>query len=379
MEIKKELVINASVSRVYGAITDMSQLSQWFPDIISLEPKINGKIVFQFANSSSNVPDTIEGKIVELEKNKKLAYTWSHPDVPNFPITEVSWNLESLDKNKTKVVIIHSGFVDEGTMNSYNKRWFWITEHLDVFIVSKKPVSMREQIASGLIPGVDIWAFYRIKKLQKSMLYITIPSIVVTVIFAMMTFSNYDSLQAGIMSNGEYVQAQGIIGIEIISFVILILALSNYLLRRWTKQWNQQFVEAKKHRPIGIFILSAVYVFDAAIMLTFLGFYSGVPEIQSFVTQTPDLLSFNDEFALVNFSDWVFELGTFVIVFDSLIVIGLLSARENGRKLAISCIFVGIIFNVVTLGLYGLAINCVLLWYLFRSKTKESFKITVKT
>ena len=376
MEIKKELVISASVSRVYDAITDMNQLSQWFPDIISLEPKINGKIVFKFASNSSDVPDTIEGKITELEKNKKLAYTWSHPDVPNFPITKVSWNLKQIDKNKTRVMIIHSGFVDEETMNSYNKKWFWITEHLDAFTVSKKPVSMREQVASGLIPGVDIWAFYRIKKLQKSTLYITVPSIIVTIIFTIMTFSNYDSLQVGIMNNEEYVQSQAIIGIEIIFFVVSIMILSNYLLRRWTKEWNQQFVETKKHRPIGIFILSAVYVLDAAVMIIFLGFYSGIPELQSFVSQTPDLLTFNDELAIVNFSDWVFELGTFVIIFDSLVVIGLLSAREKGRRLVISCIFVGITFNVVTFGMYGLVTNCILLWYLFRTKIKESFRIT---
>ena len=62
MEIEKEIVINASTSRVYAAITDMKQLSQWFPDVVSLEPKINGKIVFRFPSSSSDVSDTIEGK-----------------------------------------------------------------------------------------------------------------------------------------------------------------------------------------------------------------------------------------------------------------------------------------------------------------------------
>ena len=376
MEIKKELVINASISRVYDAITDMKQLQQWFPDIVSLEPKIDGKIVFKFSHSHSNIPDVIEGKITALEKNKKLEYTWSHPKVPNFSITKISWNLEKIEKTKTRVIIIHSGFVDEETMNSYNKRWLWITEHLNSFAASETPVSMREQIASGLIPGVDIWAFYRIKKLQKSTMFITIPSIIMTVIFTMMTFSNYDSLQEGLMNDEEYVESQAIITIEIVIFVISILVLSNYMLRRWTKQWNQQFVEKKKNRPIGIFVLSAVYVFDAAIMIIFIGFYAGVPELQSFVSQTPDLLSFDDELALVNFSDWIFELGTFVIIFDSLVVIGLLSAREKGRQLAIGCVLTGITFNVVTMGLFGLAINCILLWYLIRNKTKESFKIT---
>ncbi len=146
MEIKKELVINASISRVYDAITDMKQLSQWFPDVLSLEPKIGGKIIFRSSNSFSNISDIVEGKIIELEKNKKLVYTWSHPNVPNFPLTKVNWNLEQIEKNKTKVLIIHSGFVDEKTMNSYNKKWLWITEHLNIFTASKKSSNLRKQI-----------------------------------------------------------------------------------------------------------------------------------------------------------------------------------------------------------------------------------------
>ncbi len=151
MDIKKELVINASASRVYDAITDMKQLSKWFPDVVSLEPKINGKIVFRFPRSSSKVSDTIEGKIVELEKNKKLSYIWSHSDVPNFPLTKVVWSLEQIEKNKTRVVMVHSGFVDENTMNSYNKRGLRITKHLDVSTVSEKPSNMQKQIASATI------------------------------------------------------------------------------------------------------------------------------------------------------------------------------------------------------------------------------------
>ena len=376
MEIKKELVINASLSRVFHAITDMKQLRQWFPDVVSIEPKVGGKILFKFSSFLTDAPDTIEGKIITFEKNKKLEYTWSHPNVPNFPITKVSWNLEKLEKTKTRVVVIHSGFVDENTINSYNKRWLWITEHLDSFAVSDAPVSMKEQMMSGLIPGVDIWAFYRIKKLQKSTLMITLPSVVMTVIFTLMVFSNFDALKVGMLNEEEYAVSQVLVAIEIIVSIIGLLIFSNYLLRRWTKQWNQQFAEKKKNRPIGIFLLGAVYVFDAAIMLIFLGFFAGVPELQSIVYETPDLLSFDDDFALVQFSDWVFELGTLVIIADSLIVIGLLSGREKGRQLALACVFAGIAFNVATLGLYGLGINCILLWYLLRNKTKESFKIT---
>jgi len=71
--------------------------------------------------------------------------------VPDFPLTKVSWILEHIEKNRTKVVIVHSGFVDENFMNSYNTRWVWIAERLDVFAVSKKPEKTQKQITSALM------------------------------------------------------------------------------------------------------------------------------------------------------------------------------------------------------------------------------------
>ncbi len=247
MEIKKELEINASSSRVYNAITDMKQLSQWFPDVVSLDPRLGGKIVFQFPTSIlSESFDTIEGTITELEKNKKLTYTWSHPNVPDFPMTKVSWNLERVAKNKTKVIIIHSGFVNESTMNSYNKKWLWITEHLNSFTVSENPVNVGDQIKSLFIPGADSKAFYRIKKTRKAMLYITVPVIVTTVAMLLMISFNVNDYTNDII---DYEQFSETIRFTISGFVpiFVVITLSGiFLMRKWTIEWNQQFLIPKK-------------------------------------------------------------------------------------------------------------------------------------
>ena len=379
MEIKKELVINTSTSRVFSAITDMRQLSKWFPDVMSIEPKVGGKITFKFfKSSSSKIPDIIEGKIIELEKNKKLVYTWSHPDVPDFPLTTVSWNLESLGNNKTRVVIIHAGFVDENTMNSYNKRWLWITDHLNTFAVSKKPVSIRDQIASTLIPGVDIWAFYRIKKLQKSTLYITTPVVIATILSVMVTFSNHNDFQNRIIGFEEYVQLQVFVTLGIIGFVISIMGITNYLMHKWTKEWNHQFLESpQKNRPIGIYVLGFFYLFDVTILVLFLGFSAEIPELPSLMAETPTMLDFVTDYAILSFVDWFVELSLIAIGLDLLIVIGLFFAKPNGRRLAIASGFGGIIFNVLLFGILGLIINGILLVYLFRSTAKESFQIRI--
>ena len=376
MEIKKELVIDVSPSRVYDAITDIKQLAKWFPDVVSLEPKIGGKIVFQFQTDSSNISNEIEGKIIKLEKDKCISYTWSHPDVPDFPLTTVTWYIEKLESNKTKVVIVHSGFVDEKTMSTYNKRWLWITEHLNSFTSTEKPVSIKEQIASTLIPGVDIWAFYRIKKLRKSTLYITIPVTVAAIILTMVTFSNYEKFQSELITDEAYTISQ--LGVTITALVVIVASLmfANHLVRKWSKEWNAKFTESpKKNRPIGIFVLSFVYVLDAVVFALFLGFFFGVSEISSFVSDSPEIFDLVPNIAIVPFGDWIVGFGLIAIILDVLIVIGLLSANEVGRKLSIVACLGGISINVITFGITGLVVNAILLWYLFRPKTKESFKI----
>ena len=47
--IKKEIVINASVDKVFSALIDPEQLTHWFPNIATIEPRVGGKIFFRFS------------------------------------------------------------------------------------------------------------------------------------------------------------------------------------------------------------------------------------------------------------------------------------------------------------------------------------------
>jgi uncharacterized protein YndB with AHSA1/START domain len=81
-----------------------------------IELKVGGKFRFSFYKNSSRSygsrdGDSFnEGKILEFVKNKKLVYTWQWKDTPDFLETIVTWELEQLDKNKTRVTLTHSGF-----------------------------------------------------------------------------------------------------------------------------------------------------------------------------------------------------------------------------------------------------------------------------
>ena len=140
-DITKVLIINAQPERVFKAISDTDELTQWFPDVAYMEPKVNGRVNFKFLKKrADNLIDKdylMEGKITEFEENKKLSYSWTHPDIPEFPETLVSWLLEPTETGMTQVTVNHTGFDDKKTANMYNEGWSWFTGRLSIFARDK--------------------------------------------------------------------------------------------------------------------------------------------------------------------------------------------------------------------------------------------------
>ncbi len=248
MEIKKELIIKSHPSRVYKAITDPEQLTQWFPDVAHIEPKVGGRISFKFSKSGTDNAihnHDIEGEIIELEKNKRIVYTWGYLDNPEFPLTKVSWNLETIGIGMTKVTITHTGFTDEKLMKTYNDGWSWFMGRLSIFAIPKQPVNIASQLISTFIPGVDLFAFYRIKKLKKSVLYLSLPALVMTGVFGGTSYlfsiyveNNFETITV----IEKYVIATILLFSMLVS-ILVVVAITNYFMHKWSEEWNQQFLE----------------------------------------------------------------------------------------------------------------------------------------
>jgi uncharacterized protein YndB with AHSA1/START domain len=113
-EIKKTIVIDASPEVVFKAITDPNELTNWFPDQAILEPNVGGKIKFSFYRDSKSTHRNMdyfpEGTIIEFIPDKKISYSWEHPSIPDFPRTVVTWELQKIENNKTRLNLIHTGF-----------------------------------------------------------------------------------------------------------------------------------------------------------------------------------------------------------------------------------------------------------------------------
>jgi uncharacterized protein YndB with AHSA1/START domain len=133
LEIKKILEINASVDVVYKALTDINELVHWWPDQGSFEPKVGGRIQFKFVSGGNKMVrkgQELNGEILEIIPNKKIIYTFEPRDSHNPKIdyghpTKVSWILDEIDENRTRVTLIHDGFSDAGIQNIKGSKLRW--------------------------------------------------------------------------------------------------------------------------------------------------------------------------------------------------------------------------------------------------------------
>jgi uncharacterized protein YndB with AHSA1/START domain len=148
LEVRKTIVIDASLEIVFKAITDPQELTNWFPDQAIFEPKVGGKMKFSFYKEKSTDEHAREidynpgGTVIEFIPNKKVSYTWQLKDIPDFPETTVSWELEEIDANKTRVVLTHSGFTgrEEGklSLKEHDQGWSYFLGRLEEYCKGKR-------------------------------------------------------------------------------------------------------------------------------------------------------------------------------------------------------------------------------------------------
>jgi uncharacterized protein YndB with AHSA1/START domain len=133
IDIEKNIVIDASPEVVFRAITDQVELTNWFPDQAILEPKLGGKVKFSFYKDKEREHREFdffpEGTIMEFIPNKKVSYTWEEPNTPDFPRTVVTWELEEIENNKTRVKLLHTGF-ESGKLFKHDEGWSYFLYQL---------------------------------------------------------------------------------------------------------------------------------------------------------------------------------------------------------------------------------------------------------
>jgi uncharacterized protein YndB with AHSA1/START domain len=109
-EIRASAEIGAPASEVFASLTEPDRLNRWIAEKAEVEPEVGGRIDFGWGAGPV--------KIVELEPDKALAYTWFYD---NEPETVVRWELDG-SGGRTYLTIVHSGFGDRRT-DDYHLGW----------------------------------------------------------------------------------------------------------------------------------------------------------------------------------------------------------------------------------------------------------------
>ena len=148
-DLRKTIEIDAPVRAVFSALTDQKELTHWWPDIGTFEPRVGGEFHFTFlAERHKEMGDKdhrLDGEVLEIVPNKKLVYTFIpdeeyRPDGVSPKPTVVTWSLEEVGKDRTKVTLVHSGFTKE--MDKHFKDvtagWSYFTARLVEYCKNKK-------------------------------------------------------------------------------------------------------------------------------------------------------------------------------------------------------------------------------------------------
>jgi uncharacterized protein YndB with AHSA1/START domain len=103
--------IEAGTQAVWRTLIEPAQLERWIADRATVEPQVGGAYDFGWDHGPM--------RILELEPDRRLAYSWRRPGEPD---TVVTWELEG-SGGHTRLVLVHSGFADARSARGYEVGW----------------------------------------------------------------------------------------------------------------------------------------------------------------------------------------------------------------------------------------------------------------
>lgn len=97
--------INAPVEKVWNALTDKTEMKNWYFDIPDFKAEPHTEFAFWAGPDDEQYHH--HGEVLEVEPNAKLKHTWSYPEISKEK-TLVKWELEP-DGDGTNVTLTHKG------------------------------------------------------------------------------------------------------------------------------------------------------------------------------------------------------------------------------------------------------------------------------
>ncbi|WP_300670870.1 SRPBCC domain-containing protein [Soonwooa sp.] len=134
--VEKEVIINASIDKVWKALTNKEEMKHWYFDIpdFSLEKDA----IFNFFEPGGQNKFWHRCQVEEVIPNQIFKHTWEHPDFSK-AITHLTWKLSEKD-GQTIVNLNHDnldGLAEAGDdfkVENYNAGWTEILKNLKKYL-----------------------------------------------------------------------------------------------------------------------------------------------------------------------------------------------------------------------------------------------------
>jgi len=115
-EARATVEIEAAPGQVFASLIEPAQLDRWIATGAEVEPRVGGRYSFGWDHGPV--------KILELDPDRVLAYSWRHSwdDGDGPDATVVRWELAGA-QGRTYLTIAHSGFGDDRRPDGYQLGW----------------------------------------------------------------------------------------------------------------------------------------------------------------------------------------------------------------------------------------------------------------
>src|SRR6476660_5202105 len=94
-----ERTYNASIEKVWNAITNKDQMKEWYFDLKEFKAQKGFK--FSFTGGDEHVQYVHNCEVLEVDPPNKLSHTWTYEKNSGYSV--VTWELTKVDENKTRV------------------------------------------------------------------------------------------------------------------------------------------------------------------------------------------------------------------------------------------------------------------------------------
>jgi uncharacterized protein YndB with AHSA1/START domain len=99
-----ERILDAPVTKVWKALTDVDQMREWYFDVKEFKPRVGFEFEFIVEHEGNTYHHLC--KVAEVIPQRKIAYTWRYKGEPGDSLVAFELFAEA---NKTRLRLTHSG------------------------------------------------------------------------------------------------------------------------------------------------------------------------------------------------------------------------------------------------------------------------------